>query len=284
MSKKIIKFCFVLGLTVLWCGMALADEGKRGNDGQDPTDPLTRFDIRVLQTEGITIPGQKDAYNTTILARIDKPMIIKGAGGWVFYYRTDLPLSFTDVPSRDNPGRSDKFGFGDWFHQLIFIAPAGKKYPLGIDTFGIGGQLIMDTASEDHFGSGRWVASPLLAWRWKPTSFINVIPVFKYKRSFSGNGLRPEVNRFEFKPLINVKLPENWFITFWDSTDWAWQLDNASRFKHDWHIPLDVMVGFRSQKCLITKACVYSVNIMPTVIDDFDRNQYQAQFRVGFFF
>ena len=86
----------------------LADE--KANDGQDPTRPLTRFDIRTLYTDGIKIPDQNDANQTVVLGRIDKPIPLENK--WVFYWRTDVPFVSNDIPSADNPDRDREWGHG----------------------------------------------------------------------------------------------------------------------------------------------------------------------------
>lgn len=270
-------------LLLLAANPALADE-KKENDGQDPTRPLTRFDIRTLYTDGIILPDQPDANQTVVLGRIDKPIPLES--GWVFYWRTDVPLVSNDVPSADNPDRDREWGMGNWFNQFIMIAP-GKKYPLGIQTFGIGGQIKLDTASQDQFGNGRHSLVPLLAWKWQFENWA-LIPVFKYEKAFGDEpaGQDKEIENFQFKPIVNVTLPNKWFLSFWDSTDWVLEKNDGPN-DGDWNIPLDVMIGKRSNSCGgISDQCVYSFQWIEPIVEEGDFELYDsaAQFRVGFFF
>ena len=44
------------------------------------------------------------------------------------------------------------------------------------------------------------------------------------------------------------------------------------------------MIGKPSQKCPITSRCVYSLQYIDTVVDDFETNDYAIQARIGLFF
>jgi hypothetical protein len=253
------------------------------NNGQDITRPLTRFDVRALYADSISVaPNDDNANSLTMLGRIDKPMPLKS--GWVFYYRTDLPFTYNDVPSRDNVARDHEIGMGDWFHQAVMISPGNKKYPLGMQVWAYGMQLNMDTASEDHFGAGKWSLTPILAAKWQLSKNIDFIPVFKYRKSIGGDSHRADVEEFQFKPIVNISLPNKWFISFYDTADIRLQLSDDSRFEDDWSVPIDVMVGKASSNCFFTDKCVYSINAITNMVDDFETNDWTVQARVGLFF
>ncbi len=261
---------------------ALAAEEE--NDGQDPTRPLVRFDIRALYTDGIKIPNQSDASQTVVLGRIDKPMPMDN--GWVFYWRIDVPFVSNDIPSADNPNRDRDIGLGNIFNQFIWISPPGDL-PMGIQVWAPGFQIKLDSASQDQFGNGRNTFVPLLAWKWKFDGW-SLIPIFKYEKAFGDqpNGQNKEVENFQFKPLVNVTLSDTWFLSFWDTADWVLE-KNGGPNDGDWNIPVDIMIGKQSKSCLnISAKCVYSFQIIEPVVEqnDFEKSDTAVQFRVGFFF
>lgn len=278
----------VVCLAVLALSVPYAFAEEKENDGQDLTRPLTRFDLRILYTSGIPVPGQSDADQLTMIGRIDKPMPLKN--GWVFYYRTDVPFVHNDVPSKDNVDGDWQTGVGDWFNQFIMIAPQ-TGYPLGIKTFGIGAQLVLDTASQDQFGAGQNMFVPLVAWKWQLSEAVELIPIFKYELGWGNredNDNRRDIENFQFKPLVNVSLPDRWFLTLYDTADWTLQKDGGDN-DGDWSIPVDLMIGRTfgggSSACLgITERCVYSAQYIDYIVDDLPAPDWQVQLRIGWFF
>jgi len=283
MNLKSLKILTGIACLLLWANPGLADD-KEENDGQDPTRPLTRFDIRIQYTDRLKVPNDSDAYQTVILGRIDKPIPLENK--WIFYWRTDVPVINNDVPSRDNPDRDREWGMGNLFNQFIMIMPPGD-YPLGIEAFGIGGQIKLDTASQDQFGSGRSSYVPLVAWKWKFEKW-DFIPVLKYEKNFGDqpSGQNIKIENFQFKPILNIPLPDKWFLSFWDTTDWVLQ-QNDGPDDGDWNIPLDLMVGKSSNACAgFTDMCVYSFQWIEPIVEEGDFELYDRTFqlRVGFFF
>ena len=69
------------------------------NNGQDPTKPLTRLDLR-YQYQNLPPDDHDNAHIFT--PRADKPFVL--APGWSLATRIDLPLFLTDAVSPDNPG------------------------------------------------------------------------------------------------------------------------------------------------------------------------------------
>ena len=176
---------------------------------------------------------------------------------------------------------------GNWFNQVIMIAPPKSDYPMGIATYGWGAQLKLDTASQDQFGSGRHSFVPLFAWKWQFENW-SLIPIFKYEKAFGDepSGQDKEIENFQFKPLINIPLPDKWFLSLWDSTDWVLEKNDGPN-DGDWNIPLDIMVGTPSTSCAgISSKCVYSFQVIEPLVEegDFETSDTAVQFRAGFFF
>src|SRR5262245_28663909 len=82
---------------------ALCTESARGaeeevNNGQDPTKPLTRIDLRYQYQNA---PPSKNDNVHIFTPRADKPFVL--GGGWSFATRIDLPLFVTETVNPDNP-------------------------------------------------------------------------------------------------------------------------------------------------------------------------------------
>jgi hypothetical protein len=284
MKIKSIKISAYAACLLLFAANPALAADKEENDGQDPTRPLTRFDIRTLYTDGIKIPNQPDANQTVILGRIDKPMPMDNK--WVFYWRMDVPFVSNDVPSADNPDRDREFGLGNIFNQFIWISPPGDL-PLGIQVWAPGFQVKVDSASQDQFGNGRHTFVPLIAWKWQFEGW-SLIPIFKYEKAFGDepSGQDREVENLQFKPLINVTLSDQWFLSLWDTADWVLEKNDGPN-DGDWNIPVDIMIGKKSKSCMgISDKCVYSFQLIEPVVEDgdFEKSDTAAQFRVGYFF
>ena len=108
-------------VTILIAAPLWAQEKEEVNTGQDPTKPLTRFDLRLKYQD--TMIKDREQFITT--PRLDKPIPL--VGGWLLSTRFDLPLVYNDIPSRDNKDGDGEFGLGDLLTQFLFIKPLSPK-------------------------------------------------------------------------------------------------------------------------------------------------------------
>jgi hypothetical protein len=237
------------------------------NNGQDPTRPLTRLDIRIKHQD---LPSGLSAELLTL--RVDKPFVL--GDGWSVATRVDMPLVYTDVPSLDNPNGDDEFGVTDSLFQALFITP-----PLGADkrwAVGFGSQLIFPTGSQDQMGTGKWQLAPIVAARYalpelSKGSFAALL--VKQQFSFAGDGDRSNVNDIVIQPVFSWTLPDQWFVG--SSPEMRFNM----REDGDAFIPLDINVGK-----MIAPGVVSSLQFDVPLVDDYQQYDWQLEFRVGFFF
>lgn len=279
-------------LTLFASAPAFADESKSGrssandqtpdheevvNNGQDPTKPLTRVDIR-YQYQNLT-PSDHDNANIVTL-RADKPIPI--GDGWSLGARFDMPLFFTDAVSADNVDGNTEFGMSDLLAQALFIKTANEKI-----AYAVGGQLILDTATEQQMGGGKYRLVPTLGMRYALPEISKgtwMAALARYDYDFADgrdeDDTRPHKSELQLAPLINFALPDNWFVDLYPNSDIRYNFGHE--YPGDsgrWFIPADVMIGK-----MVTKSTVASVEASVPIIDDYQVYDFKVEGRVGFFF
>ena len=234
------------------------------NTGQDITKPLSRFDIRYKYQQ---TTGRLDTSLMTF--RLDVPFKFKS--GWQLSTRFDLPLVYSDVPSRDNPRGDYEFGTGDFLTQFLFIAP-----PKGRWVYAFGTQVLWPTGSQDQMGTGKYQLVPTMAAvyypeRWSKGSFAAV--VIRDGFDIAGKDDRKHIHELYVQPMVNFNLPERWFLTLAPEMKMNWEDDNK------WFVPFDVTLGK-----MLNKSTVASLGFKQAMVNDYDLYDWEIEFRIGFFF
>lgn len=231
------------------------------NSGQDPTRPVTRFDVRIKHQEN---PGDSETQLLTL--RVDKPFDL--GGGWKINTRADLPFIRVDEVAMGTSTGAHDAGLSDMLVQALVISP-----PQGKTTFAFGAQFHLPTAS-DGLGSGQWRAAPTVAAVYQLPevsrgSFIALL--LRDDFSFAGDG--PGTNVFSILPIFNWQLPDKWFLTF--------SPEAKFNTKDDWSLflPFDVTLGRK-----LSPTVVASLQADVAVIDDYRQYDWQVEARLGFFF
>lgn len=251
----------------VWAQDDAVSEAEEGvNTGQDFAKPLTRFDLRLKTQQN----GSVDTLFSTF--RVDKPFPLDN--GWTLSTRFDLPLVYSEAPSRDNPNGDWEAGVGDFLAQAVLIAP-----PKGPWAYGFGVQTIWPIGTQDQFGTGKYQLAPLVAAvhypDWLPKgSFLGCVVQDFF--DVGGKGNRADIHELSIKPLLNVNLPDPsgpWFLTFAPDMRVNWENDNK------WHVPFNVTLGK-----MLGKKTVVSIEWNQTIVDSYDKYDWQLEFRIGFFF
>lgn len=242
---------------------AAAASDSAENSGQDPANPVRRFDVR-LQYQRIG-----DGLNAWILTpRVDMPFQI--GNGWRLNTRVDAPIMLSDVPSAENINGSDDLGLGDVLTQALFIKPAQGS------AFVAGAQLILPTAMRDQLGTGKWRLLPTAGMVFYPSfmsrgSFVGAIA--RYDFDFAGDSSRADVSALSLQPIVNFALPERWFVTLAPEMKIDFE-DESSVF-----FPFDVTVGRK-----VTATQVISLEFKHKLIEAAKEYDWSLEARVGFFF
>jgi hypothetical protein len=247
----------------MFAPLAAAQTAPAENNGQDPTQPVTRLDVRLKFKQG----GDGDAEILTL--RADRPVTL--GGGWQLSTRIDLPIVRNGVPSGDNPNGDYETGFSDILMQALFIAP-----PQGAVVYAFGGQLILPTASQDQQGSGKVQLAPTVAAirqmpSWGRGSFWGMLGRWTF--SVGGDGAREDISEISLQPIVNLNLPDQWFVTF--SPEMLVDMHGDG----DIFLPFDMTIGRK-----IGPAAVLSVTADAALANDYEQYDWQVEGRAGFFF
>ena len=244
------------------------EELKEGqNTGQDPTKPLTRFDMRLKYQKLVD-----DRNNWMATLRMDKPVPLENK--WTVSLRFDMPFTWSNLPNPhknySNTEGNYNFGSSDFLTQVLFIAP-----PKGRSSYAFGFQAIFPTASDDQFGRGKYVIAPVVAGLYYPSSlpkgsFAGML--VRNEFSYAGDDYRSDINQLVMQPLFNVNLPDRWFISMIPEIRLDWDTGK-------WFVPFTFMAGK-----LVTPSTVMSLEYKAGLVKDLPLYDYELEFRTGFFF
>jgi len=146
----------------------------------------------------------------------------------------DTPGLVTGTPEIPNPVQGDgATGLGD-INYSVFLSPAKP----GKIIWGIGPSLMMDTATDDQLGSGKWSAGPTAVVLIQPKPWTLGL-LGRQLWSFAGDSDRASVNQLLLEPFINYNLAKGWYLITDMILTANWQADSSNR----WTIPLGGGVG-----------------------------------------
>jgi hypothetical protein len=237
------------------------------NTGQDFTKPLARTDniYRYQKNTG-------DLETSWFIHRLYVPYQFES--GWQFSGRYEVPLLYTDIPSRDNPDGDYEFGFGDISTQFLFIRPSESRWSVAAGVL-----LYWPTASQDQMGTGKYVAGPTVGITYSPESWTSggfigalVTDLFDY----AGKDDRADVHQMLVQPMLNYNFEFEdsfWYVTFIPEIRYNWEQDN------DIFLPLKTSIGR-----LLTEDTVIKVGFNFPVVNDYDLYDWQIETGITFFF
>lgn len=253
------------------CGEA---EEEEVNTGQDITRPLTRFDIRYKFQNA---PGSRNDDIHTVTLRVDKPFELSPT--WKIATRFDLPLTATNIPSRDNPGGSMHYGVSDVLAQALVVHTPTENF-----AWAAGAELIFPTASEDSMGTGRYQIGPLAAARWKTDTMLKgswFALAGRWDRDFAK--VTPDstpTNELQFAPIVYFPLPNQFFINLFPSLDIKYNLGKKRpQDEGRWFVPANVMVGK-----MLRRNVVSSIEVGVPIINDYKFYDFKVEARIGILF
>jgi len=119
-KKKRVRALGQCALLLLCFGHANADDDVP-NTGQDPTNPVTRLDIRLENDE---LPYDANFNNNdsdTLILRADAPIPLgKNGSQGTLSFRVDIPMSSVRTSV---PGETGSFELGSVYLQFLHIVP-----------------------------------------------------------------------------------------------------------------------------------------------------------------
>lgn len=257
MSTLIIKNCTSIRFLLLSPGLFLSvavpveAETRKSDLASESMNPLSTL---------ISLPFENNTYlnvgpsrSTANIFNI-KPIYPMNLGvvdddlrEWNLINRFTIPVIWTEgqdqvVLDQINLGGSapgsfgvgSAFGLGDITYQG-FITPRVSRRRMN---WGIGGALVIPTATEERFSSNKWSAGPaIVAVNITPKWFLGLITQNVW--SFAGNSDAADVNSFSLQYTVNYKFGQGYYLTTAPVITANWEAKSGNR----WAIPFGGGIG-----------------------------------------
>jgi hypothetical protein len=104
--------------------------------------------------------------------------------------------------------------------------------------WGIGGALVMPTATEDRYSSDKWSAGPAFVALTMPGNWVTGI-LIQNVWSFAGDSAAANVNKFLFQYFINYNLDNGWYLSTTPIITANWQASSSNQ----WTVPFGGGIG-----------------------------------------
>jgi hypothetical protein len=188
---------------------------------------------------------------------------------WNLITRTIIPLIWQ--PSFYT-GSENKFGMGD-INATAWLSPANP----GKLIWGLGGILLLPTATDVSLGTGKWAIGPSLVLLTMPGNFV-IGALANNIWSFAGDSDRNDVNQFLLQYFINYNLPDKWYLVSAPIITANWEAADGQQ----WIIPFGGGIGkiFSIGKQPINTQISYYVNVVKP--DSGPDGQLRAQIQLLF--
>lgn len=194
--------------------------------------------------------------------------------GWILLTRTDLPMQARNPITDSNPNGDYVRGIGDANIQAALIQNVTQRF-----AYGFGLRLIAPTG-DDVLGSGKWQMMPIVGARLglpeiNDSSYFE--PLLRYDVSVAGDPTRRNISNLQFAPMLNIGLPDRWFVSFYPSPDIRINLgDPVTGQTGRWFIPFDIRVGKK-----FTENFSMSLEVGVPVIRDYPVYDFKTQLRLN---
>jgi len=140
----------------------------------------------------------------------------------------DAPGGVPGQPGNPEPIPGDRvFGVSDLLHAS-FYTPSRS----GSLIWGLGGLLMIPTASDSTLGSGKWSAGPAFRISYRTGSW-NLGAFGGQSWSFAGDDYRKDVSQFIMRGTIRRQLPNNWYFVSAPVITANWKADGEK-----WLVPM----------------------------------------------
>lgn len=187
----------------------------------DPSATITYANLSYRAYQEV---GPFDDTNQEL--RLNFAGFLHGPSQSTVLYRAFLPTYSLDVPVEDT-------GVGDALLSA-YVVPKGGTLILGY-----GGAMIVPTASEDYFGTGKWSAGPTLVIAKKVPGKYTIGGLLTHIWSFAGDSDREAVSTTTIQPAISYFLNRRGTsATVSSETTYNWEAD-----KDHWQIPVTAGVN-----------------------------------------
>src|SRR5262249_45351920 len=160
---------------------------------------------------------------------------------------------------------------GDMLLQGLLIYSPSKQFAVAG-----GAQMIFPTASRNTMGAGKYRLVPTLGARY---NLPEITPgawaafLLRYDYDFAGESDRLHISELQLVPLVNVALPDGWFVNLSPSSDIRYNFatkrpGDAGRL----FLPFNFMVGK-----LLTRSIVASLEMGVPIVHDYEVYDFKLE-------
>jgi hypothetical protein len=285
--RRGLVVAFRLASAVAFCTLVLdqakaqqsppsSQQDNGAGDGEDFTRPRTLFQLRYIYQ---TAPGSGAIPGTTRTVTSDQAVLrsdlkVDLAPQWTLALRGDLPFVAKDPIAADNPNGNYLYGLGDADIQAALIKTIDSRWAAGA-----GLRIVAPTGTGD-LTAGKWQALPLVGARYmlpeiSPGSFFTGL--MRYDVSFAGNPAARNISNLQLDPLLNVALPNRWFVTLYPSPDIRINYgDPVTGQTGRLFLPADIMVGRN-----VTKNIVLSLEVSVPIVNQYPVYNFKSVARLN---
>lgn len=216
-------------LCLSWAAAAQSQGGGAGSAEEiarklaDPGAPMVSvpFQYNYLGSAG---PGG-DFHNQQLKIQPVIPFV--GARG-KFLLRPILPVAWNQYPAHRD-------GLGDLFVQGYYIPTHGAP---SATEFGFGAAALLDTASHDSLGTGKYSIGPAFVLVHKTRQWT-MGALANHVWSVAGDSDRAGVSQTSVQPFVTRNLPRGWSVNFTSETSYNWKASAGNA----WTVPLGAAVS-----------------------------------------
>ena len=165
-------------------------------------------------------------------------------GDWALLNRLTIPLPYLPASAIEDKTGS-MAGLGDIVFTSFFARDESKRLFKLVG--GLGPTFVVNSATDDRLGLGKWSVGPSLAIVSLPDPWV-VGVVVRNLWSFAGDNQRPKVNQFLLQPFVNYNFSNGWYLTSGPGITANWE---AKDKRNRWTVPIGGGVGkvmFRGEK------------------------------------
>ena len=241
-TQRTLTILLLVGVILAFIGSqpAHADEDitKLAEEVQNPVSDLVRIGFANSTLFGA---GANDHLINTFNLQSSTT---NRFGDWALLNRLVIPLPYLPASAiADKTG--SLAGLGDIEYTAFFARDESKRRFKLIG--GIGPTFVLNTATDDRLGSGKWSVGPTLALVSIPDPWV-VGTIIRNLWSFAGDNERLKVNLFLIGPFVNYNFPHGWYLTSTPPITANWKAEDR---RNRWTVPIGGGFGkvmFRGEK------------------------------------
>lgn len=165
-------------------------------------------------------------------------------GDWALLNRLTIPLPYLPATAFEDKTGS-LAGLGD-IQYTGFLARDESKRRFKL-IGGLGPTFILDTATDERLGTGKWSVGPTLAIVSIPDPWVIGVVVSNLW-SFAGDNRRAKVDLLSIQPFLNYNFPNGWYLTSTPLITANWEAEDR---RNRWTVPIGGGFGkvvFRGEK------------------------------------